>query len=453
MQKGRPWGSAYTAVVFLVIILLASKASFASSGRIFIRGPSGLIADPGLPEAIALAQDGRLYALDQTGNLSVYYPYFETLPNGSLSLSGYSPLNESLNVGGDSMTYAPEVNTLYIANLMTGRMVAVSTAVSYTNGTIVTPPQVVANITMPYPTFLNCLEGNILYLLDGYDYNNGNANITEINVSTNAIITTVGIPLGSLTYSIACGDNGDVFLGGYEGVAMVNVTAGTSTWIYTWSGPPVSGPVAFDQSNGLVYTILGDNVIAINPGTATVVANMSFPQGSNPSAMQVDASDNLIFLGLATNQVDVIDGSSNTVISSIPTSGVSSPYPVAFAVDPVHRVLYTCFLQGAVQVNSFFLEGVVTQTLTRTATTSLHSTSVLTERTTATVVLVSLSTTTATVATTYTQTSAKILNQTSVRTTAPSSLGTFALIGALGTVSALVLVETIYILRGRLSRH
>jgi hypothetical protein len=429
------------AITLLALLLLSSAQLVHSTlpPRTFLNRSLGLIPDKARPTALAYdSQDGRLYVLNEAGNISVISPVLKSLPNGSEVLTGYSVLNKNLIVGqgSDTIVYALNVNTLYITNHKTNSVIGVSGSVSYTNGTVVTPPKIIANISVPFFPLWDCLSGNSLYVVSDH------GNISVIDTAKNRIVAN--IPYSTFFNGLACGTlSGEIYLTTFSGqVLAVNATTSKANTIFSGPTPSCCYYPVFDPANGALYVEQGQSVLVIDTRAPAVVANVSLNSLSGiPGTMLLDPINNLVFVSTMLDQTAVIDSYSNTVISGIPLSGVPNPYPVAYALDLAHKVLYTDFLQGAIQVNSFSLgAGNQTATTTQTVTTTQATTSSVvfkTTRTASTVTLIESSTVTS-----YT-------TVTSSSITSQENQTALALLAVVGLVTA---VETVYIIYGR-RRH
>ena len=142
---------------------------------------------------------------------------------------------------------------------------------------------------------------------------------------------------------------------GFNSVGIIDQTNGST--LGTYATPLGSaGPTTtfFDAANGLLYVMLGglldrpgNQVLALNPTTGGIVADLTVGEWPNTSAF--DSSRNLLYVDCqASDSVTVIDTSTNEVTATISFPPGSDPQGIA--VDPSTGHLFVGELGNATLV-------------------------------------------------------------------------------------------------------
>jgi len=401
--------------------------------------PSGLAFDS---EVAPYAGFSEVDAVNQGGNISEVAVAPSYYLNGSVAGYGYEELsNNSLPVGlgSDRIIYAPRVNTFYVLNNAESRVIAFKGPVYLSNGTALSPPNLVANITVGTGPVDECYDPfpglGAIYVLNWISQSVG-----VINASSDRAMGNFTVPAMGPYTNVACDSwDGTFFLVTASGIlARLNsssdaiddtvIAAGPTTWEAVTS-------LTFDSQNGLLYAVnsVERAVTVVNPQSLEIVANITMP--ATPWALAVDNVDGLVFVS-AKNQTVVIDGYENQILSefSIPLG------PFAFAVDPVNKYLYASYETGIILAFGFstgLAPGTETSTVTTTSSTTL---------TTPKVIAV-----TQTLTTSYTLPSKTITLTSTETSTAPSQLGGTSIAVMLAVAAALV-AESLYVAYRRSGR-
>ena len=184
---------------------------------------------------------------------------------------------------------------------------------------------------------------------NGYLYvaNSGSDNVTVIDGATNKVIGGIGVRASP--HGIAFDStNGNVYVTN-TGSNDVTVIDGATNKVVGWI-PVGLAPedIVFDGSNGYVYvTIRGsDNVAVIDGATNRVIKWVPVPGpapsipsglGSAPQGIAFDSSNGYLYVTEAgSNNVTVIDGATNTIVTSIPVGS----YPFGVAFDSTNGYIY-----------------------------------------------------------------------------------------------------------------
>jgi YVTN family beta-propeller protein len=173
---------------------------------------------------------------------------------------------------------------------------------------------------------------------DVYVANWDSSNITVIAGGTGAVVTEVAVgvnPDAIVLDSV----QGDIYVAN-SGSDNVSVISGTTNTVMATINVGI-GPcaLAFDAESGEVYAAnFGSaNVSVIDGATSTVVG--SIPVANSDDALGVDLSNGFVYVGnyFSTYSVTVINGTTNTVTTTVPTHGNT---PWSLAVDSGNGDVY-----------------------------------------------------------------------------------------------------------------
>jgi len=178
-------------------------------------------------------------------------------------------------------------------------------------------------------------------------------------VATCAIGTTLTVPF--TTVAVGNGPE-DVLADVVDGKVFV-VNAGSSsvsvidpaTWTRTTDIATGAGPrrMRLNGSTHKLYVVnsAGASVTVINPATNALVATIPLPGASNPWDLAIDEAHDRIYVPLKdANQVAVIDGGSDTLVTTVPTG--TSPRAVC-----VNTASNRVFIPAATSGNVTVLNG------------------------------------------------------------------------------------------------
>lgn len=190
-----------------------------------------------------------------------------------------------------------------------------------------------------------CPHGMAFDTSNGYVYatdSTPNGTVSVIDTKTNSVVSTISV--GSYPEDIAFdSSNGDLYVtnSGSGSVSVINATTNVVVKNISVGSSPSS--VTFDPSNGGVYVAdltagcasqpPGD-VSVIDGATNTFLGNIRV--GSGPDAVAFDSWNGDIYVADICGGISVIDGSTNTDIGTVPI-GLGS-YDVAF--DSQNGCLY-----------------------------------------------------------------------------------------------------------------
>lgn len=154
---------------------------------------------------------------------------------------------------------------------------------------------------------------------NGYIYitNYGSDNVSVINGSTNALVTTISTTSGAkgIIYDPS---NNYVYVSEYGNsyIGVIN----TSTNDLTQIGSSNPTGLTYDSSNGYVYAAGGSGDVYAYNSTSNV-ATISVGSASSPYGIVYDPSNNYLYVAdSASDQVSVINASDNTFLTNITVS-------------------------------------------------------------------------------------------------------------------------------------
>jgi len=175
---------------------------------------------------------------------------------------------------------------------------------------------------------------------NGYIYvtNVGSDNVSVINGSTNNVIASIGVGVGSSPDGAAFDSaNGYIYVTnvGSDNVSVIN---GATNKVIASIGVGVAPDgAAFDSANGYIYVanFRSGSVSVINGATNKVIASIGV--GVAPDGAAFDSANGYIYVTKQySNSVSVINGATNKVIASI---GVGSS-PGGAAFDSANGYIY-----------------------------------------------------------------------------------------------------------------
>jgi len=166
--------------------------------------------------------------------------------------------------------------------------------------------------------------------LYAYVTNQGNANVSVINTSTNTVVTTISV--GTNPHAVAITPNGQYAYVANEGSANVSViNTATNTVVTTISAGATPWNVAITPNGLYAYvTNQGSGTVSvINTSTNTVVATITV--GTYPENVAITPNGLYAYVtNNGSNNVSVINTSTNTVVATI-SVGTN---PVGVAITP-----------------------------------------------------------------------------------------------------------------------
>jgi YVTN family beta-propeller protein len=170
--------------------------------------------------------------------------------------------------------------------------------------------------------------------------NSGADSISIIDAMTNAV---TNVAVGSAPFGVAFDiSNGLVYTANRNSNDVTVVNPNTASVVTTVAGGYQPFDIAFNQANGALYVADqgGNSVTVIDGSTNTVVTTITSGL-LEVRGVAVDAALNKIYVtNTYADKVSVIDGATNTLIADIPTL----PRPAGVAVDSAsHRAFVTHF--------------------------------------------------------------------------------------------------------------
>jgi YVTN family beta-propeller protein len=295
------------------------------------------------PNALTATAGGASAVFGATGTLPTL---LTTVPLGDASM-GRSPAGIAVN---------PTTNRVYVANTAGG-------TVTVLDGGTNTPLASIAVGTGPTNVAVNATT-NTVYVALSTD------SLVEISGATNTVTGGASFPAGSNPSGLAVNEKTDqiyVSLVHYDAVAKVD----GSTFAYTI---PIGNAllqvrqVAVDSTTGLVYVTyingisLAHLIDVYDGSTNALVKTISALGGIPPENIAVDPVANRIYFSGSVPSIGVIDGSTNTLLTTIPvittppfvphSASINSFAPViqALSVDPVSRLVYATSDNGTLAV-------------------------------------------------------------------------------------------------------
>ncbi len=215
---------------------------------------------------------------------------------------------------------------LYVTNLSDNTVSVINGATN----TVIGNPIPVGN--SPYGATFDSTNGNI------YVVNSADNTVSVIKGSTNTVIATISV--GNDPSDIAFDStNGYLYVMSFSDNAVYIINGATNTVI----GNPISlftsfSGIAFDSTNGNIYAAEATNVVDVIKGsTNTIIATI--PVGTAPSGITFDSANGYLYVSNAyDNTVSVINGATNTIVGN-PIPVGSGPTGIAF--DSTNGNLYT----------------------------------------------------------------------------------------------------------------
>lgn len=226
-----------------------------------------------------------------------------------------------VGLGPYGVTVTPNGGFVYVANSGSGTVSVISTASNTVTQTVTVGPS---------PTFPQATpNGGFVYI------SNQNNTISVIDTSTNTVTATVSIPgptglaftpNGALAYVAEGSSPGNVTV---LAIPRNNVVATIPLGIATAS--PIEIAITPDGAFAYVTNLGSNNVSVINTSSNSVIATV--PVGSRPFGIAVSPDGSLAYVGNdEEGTISVISTSSNAVIATVPVpAGV---YVIAIASAP-----------------------------------------------------------------------------------------------------------------------
>jgi DNA-binding beta-propeller fold protein YncE len=166
----------------------------------------------------------------------------------------------------------------------------------------------------------------------------GTGVVSIVNPATNLVVG--GIQLEDAGAMAFDSGKGELFVAGYGGVAVLNMTSNTEVANFSILGG-ITG-LAYDSGKNEIFAsdFETDNVSVISDSTNTIVAEV--PVEVYPGSITYDSANGEIFVanaGYSTPNATVINDTSNSVIATFPT-GPQGNAPGYVQYDPVDRDVY-----------------------------------------------------------------------------------------------------------------
>jgi YVTN family beta-propeller protein len=272
------------------------------------------------PQAVAVnpISDKVYVANAGTGNVTVISSATDAIT--TLVGVGNGPLALAAN---------PLTNKIYVANNTDG-------TVSVIDGSTDTVAATVTVGSSPAAVAVNPAT-NLIYVA-----NSGSGTVSVINGANNTVVASpsgatspIALSVDAVTNKIYVGDSGSNNLMVIDG-ATNNVTT-VSAGVDGYGKAVVVNPV----TNTVYLADIGSGVSIFAGATATSAASRTtvLTVGNSPNALAVDPVTNRIYTANnSTSDVSVIDGSTNTVVTTVADPNALGPY--AAVVNPVTDKIY-----------------------------------------------------------------------------------------------------------------
>src|SRR5215469_10104967 len=173
--------------------------------------------------------------------------------------------------------------------------------------------------------------------------------VQVIDGKTDTVLPPITLPVGSVPADIAVDSSTDtvyVSEGGADAVAVINGSTNKVTTTVSISGMR-PGELAVDQSSDVVWVTdaRGFSVYAISGASNTVTPTVTF---SNPTvdSIAVNPVSDTVYVGMRDTAVDVIDGASGTVKTTIALGSAFPASVTGIAVDPGSGTVFASSLNG-----------------------------------------------------------------------------------------------------------
>jgi YVTN family beta-propeller protein len=259
-----------------------------------------------------------------------------------------------------SLAVNPATNKIYVANSVSNNVSVIDGSTNTVTATLQDP-----NASSPVAVAVNP-ETNQIYI-----GNSGSSNTTIINGANNAV-TDVGTNAGTSTFtSVAVDTSSNEAYVANSGTGSVTIINGNTFAVTTQlTGQAQTGQIAVNPVTHKAYAAdftSGPQVpiTVIDGATNTVHPIMPPAPAVETAVVAVNPVTNLIYVANSdSNDVSVIDGSTNTVIHTVAVGA----NPAAILVDPVNNLVYVANHDGGdiTVIDSAFTPSTITffQTLT-----------------------------------------------------------------------------------------
>lgn len=177
---------------------------------------------------------------------------------------------------------------------------------------------------------------------DVYVANSGSANVSVVSGTTNTVSTTV--PVGDGPCAIAVdGVDGDVYVANFYSGNVSVLDSSTHLDIGSVAVGASVDSLAVDAANGDIYAgdYAGNYFVTVIDGASNSILTTIPDPGGQPWSLAVDLGNGEIYMPLNnTGEVAVVDGETNQLTSTIAVGST----PRALAVDSVNGDLYVANL-------------------------------------------------------------------------------------------------------------
>jgi len=179
----------------------------------------------------------------------------------------------------------------------------------------------------------------------------GSSSVAVIDGSTNTAVATVPLPQYSASQTVAYDpSNNEIYVGsegtGLNGIAIIDPSSNAVTSTILISGSYIIG-ATYDPANQAVYfTDIDFDEVFVVSSTNTLIdtIHLAVPDHDYEAwAIAYDSLNNYLYVaGYDTNSVPVIDGSTNTVVTTIAmtTTANQRAWPIAVVFDPMNGDIY-----------------------------------------------------------------------------------------------------------------
>ena len=230
-----------------------------------------------------------------------------------------TPVN--VGAGPVAIDINPVTDVAYVANETDGTVTAITETFTTSNITVGGSPVSVAVNPATNHVYVGKAGGNVTDI----DVSAG----TTFDILATGTVNNVVVNPATNTIYASLQQNAVTVVNGNIPSASVQVGVGNNP-----------GPMAVDQKTGMVYVANrgSANVSVLNGASLVTTVSLS----SNPTAIGLNAATNKVYVGLFSGSVAVIDGSTNTVKTTISGTGIGT----GVAVDPLSNRIYVSTVTG-----------------------------------------------------------------------------------------------------------
>jgi YVTN family beta-propeller protein len=222
----------------------------------------------------------------------------------------------------------PITNIIYVTNFK-------SNSVSVINGSTNSLLHVISIGEKPVGISVNPIT-NLVYVVNSFI-----DSISVIDGSTNAVLHT--LDMASLPYGMDINPKLNLIYTIDPSSSSVKIIDGITNKVTNsikMEGSPLR--LAVNPATNMIYvTDKSNSVSVIDGSTNTVATTIRLGGNDAPIAIAVNPATNMIYVTDKSNSVSVIDGTKNTVATTIQLGGNDTP--IAIAVNPATNMIYVTY--------------------------------------------------------------------------------------------------------------